>query len=97
MTRAVMTISVCNQSSMSTQCAQYDCTDTVVFRRVNQLSVSPSHPGQLNLLPSAGREMSRPTSQSAMTLYGWGVKAGMVHSTCGQTCEWQAKLCDPSL
>ena len=39
------------------------------------------HPGQFSLLPSAGREMS--TSQSAAMLCGWGVKAGMVHSTCG--------------
>ena len=38
---------------------------------------SPSHPGQLSLLPSAGREMS--TSQSAVMLCCWGVKAGMVH------------------
>jgi len=37
--------------------------------------------GQLSLLPSEGREMS--TIQSAVTLCGWGVKAGMVHSTCG--------------
>ena len=37
--------------------------------------------GQLSLLPSVGREMS--TSQSAVMLCGWGVKAGMVHSTCG--------------
>ena len=37
--------------------------------------------GQLSLLPSAGREMS--TGQSAVMLCGWGVKAGMVHSTCG--------------
>jgi len=26
-------------------------------------------------------------------LCGWGVKAGMVHSTCGWTCGWQVKLC----
>jgi len=31
-------------------------------------------------LLSAGREMS--TSQSAVMLCGWGVKAGMAHSTC---------------
>jgi len=37
------------------------------------------------------------TGQSAVMLCGWGVKAGMVHSTCGQTCGWQVKLCDPSL
>ena len=36
--------------------------------------------GQLSLLPSAGREVS--TNQSAVMLCGWGVKAGMVHSTC---------------
>jgi len=51
------------------------------LRRINHLSISPSHLGQLSLLPSAGREMS--TSQSAVMLCGWGVKAGMVHSTCG--------------
>jgi len=38
-------------------------------------------PGQLSLRPSARREMS--TSQSAVMLCGWGVKAGMVHFTCG--------------
>jgi len=32
------------------------------------------HPGQLSLLPSAGWEMS--TSQIAVMLCGWGVKAG---------------------
>jgi len=37
--------------------------------------------GQLSLLPSAGLKMS--TDQSAVTLCGWRVKAGMVHSTCG--------------
>ena len=54
-----------------------------------------SHPGQLSLLPSVGREIS--TDQSAVTLCGWGVKAGMVHSTCGCTCGSQVKLCDLSL
>ena len=29
-------------------------------------------------------------------LCGWGVKAGMVHPTCGQMCGWQVKMCDPS-
>ena len=37
--------------------------------------------GQLSLLPSAEREMS--TGQSAVMLCAWGLKAGMVHSTCG--------------
>jgi len=37
-----------------------------VFGRANHLSISPSHPGRLSLLPSAGRKMSRPTSQSVM-------------------------------
>jgi len=40
-----------------------------------------SHSGQLSLLPSVGWKMS--TGQSAVMLCGWGVKAGMVHSTCG--------------
>jgi len=47
----------------------------------NHVNISPSHSGQLSLLPSAEREMS--TSQNAVTLCGWGVKAGMVHATCG--------------
>jgi len=51
------------------------------LRRINQLSISPSHPSQLSLLPLVGREMS--TSQSVVMLCGWGVKAGMVHSSCG--------------
>jgi len=33
-----------------------------------------SHPGQLSLLPSVGREMS--TSQNALMHCGWGIKAG---------------------
>jgi len=40
-----------------------------------------SHSGQLSLLPSVGQKMF--TSQSVVMLCGWGVKAGMVHSTCG--------------
>ena len=32
-----------------------------------------------------------------MLLCGWGIKAGVVHTTCGWTCGWQVKLCDPSL
>jgi len=43
------------------------------LRRINYLSISPNHLGQLSLLPSAGRETS--TSQSAVMLCGWGVKA----------------------
>ena len=35
-----------------------------------------NHPGRLSLLPSVGRKMS--TSQRAVMLCGWGVKAGMV-------------------
>jgi len=35
--------------------------------------------GQLSLLPSAGQKMS--TGQSGVMLCGWGVNAGMVHST----------------
>jgi len=39
-----------------------------VFGRASHRSISPSHPGQLSLLPSAGQEMS--TRQSAVTLCG---------------------------
>jgi len=35
----------------------------------------------LSLLPSVGWEMR--TSQRAVMLCSWGVKAGVVHSTCG--------------
>ena len=48
-----------------------------VLGRVNHLSISPSHPDQLSLLPSVGWEMS--TSQSAVMLCSWGIKTGMVH------------------
>ena len=51
-------------------------------------------PGQLSLLSSAGWEMS--TGQNVVTLCGWEVKAGMVHSICGCMGGWQIKLCDPS-
>jgi len=40
-----------------------------------------SHSGHVSLLPSSGRKMS--AGQSAVMLCGWGVTAGMVHSTCG--------------
>jgi len=39
------------------------------------------HPGQLSLLPSAGWKIS--TGLTAVMLCGWGVKAGMTHSSCG--------------
>jgi len=42
-----------------------------------------NHPLQLSLLSSVGWKMS--TSQTAVTLCGCGVKAGMAHSTCEQT------------
>jgi len=61
--------------------------------RVNHLGLASSS-GQLSLLPSVGRKMS--TGQSAMTVCGWGVKAGMVHFTCG-ACGWQIKRCGSSL
>ena len=72
---------------------RYCILSVTVFGRANHLSISPSQPGQLGLLPSAGREMS--TGQSAATLCGWGVKAWLI--TCGCMCWWQVKLCDPSL
>jgi len=52
-----------------------------VFGRLTTLVFQPSHPGQISLLPLQGREMN--TSQSAVMLCGWGVKAGMAYSTCG--------------
>jgi len=39
-----------------------------VFGGANHLSISPSHSGQLSLLPSVGREMS--TSQNVVMLCG---------------------------
>ena len=54
-----------------------------------------SHPGQLSPLPYAAWEMS--TGQSVVMLCSWGVKAGMAHTLCGQTCGRHVKLCDPSL
>jgi len=39
-----------------------------------------SHSGQLSLLPSAEWKVS--IGQSVVTLCGWGVKAGAVHSAC---------------
>jgi len=52
-----------------------------VFGQVNHLNISPNNPVQLSLLPSAGQEMN--ISKSVVTLCGWGVKAGVAHSTCG--------------
>jgi len=46
----------------------------IVFGMANHLSISPTCPGQLSLLPSAEREMS--TGYSAVMLCCWGVKAG---------------------
>jgi len=50
-----------------------------IFRRANQLSIPPSHPGQLSSLPSAAWEMS--SSQSTVKLCSWGLNAGMARST----------------
>jgi len=49
--------------------------------QINHLSISPSHPGQLSLLPSAGREMN--TGLSAVMLCGWAVKAGIMDKRVG--------------
>jgi len=49
-----------------------------IFWRANHLIISQSHPGQLSLLLSLGREVS--TSHSVVMLCDWGVKAGMAHS-----------------
>ena len=47
--------------------------------RLRTARYETSHLGQRILIPSTGREMS--TGQSAVMLCGWGVKAGMVHSS----------------
>ena len=44
-----------------------------VVEWANHLSISPSHLGQLSLLPYAGREMR--TGHSAVMPCDWGVKA----------------------
>jgi len=61
----------------------------------SQLLCQSMGSGQLSLLPSAGGKIS--TGQNAVMLCGWGVTAGMVHSTCEQTRGWHVKPCDPSL
>jgi len=48
------------------------------------------HQGQLSLLPYAGREMS--TSQCAVMLCSWGVKAGWLISYVNKR-GWHVKLC----
>jgi len=48
-----------------------------VFVQIDHLSISPSQPGLVSLLPSVGLEMS--TGQSEVTFYGSGVKAGLFH------------------
>jgi len=47
-----------------------------------------NHSGQLSLLPSPGRKIS--TGQSAVTLCGWRVNAGMVHYTFYTENVWVA-------
>jgi len=51
-----------------------------IFWQVNHLSISPSHPGQLSLLPSAGRETSISQCGAALRL---GSIRRMAYSTCG--------------
>jgi len=40
--------------------------------------IATSHPGQHNLLPTAGLKMS--TGQTAVMLWGWEMYTGMAHS-----------------
>jgi len=80
------------QLSLLSSVGQDMSTSQSAVMLCGHFSISPSHAGQLSLLPSVGREMN--TSQGAVMLRGWGVKAGMVHSICGQMCGWQVKLCD---
>jgi len=67
----------------------------LVFVRLLFPVIETEHTKDNSLLPAAGGKMS--TGQNVVTLCGWGVKAGMVHSTCGQRCGWHIKLCDPKL
>ena len=61
-----------------------------VFDRTNDLGISPSHLGQLSILPSAGREMS--TGQCALRLGNKG-RYGSFHLWIN---VWVAgKTCDP--
>jgi len=64
---------------------QRECNDPTLGIFTGTVTVSVhiklSLPGQLSLLPSVLQEVS--TSQSAVMLCGWRVKAGMVYSTCG--------------
>ena len=53
---------------------------TISVKLHTHVGYTPLPSGQLSLLPSVGWEMS--TGQSAVTLCGWGVKAGMVYSSC---------------
>jgi len=72
----------------------YACRSNTVKSVHLSISPKPSRPTQPPTLSGTGNEYH---SQSAVMLCGWGVKAGMVHCTCGWTCGWQVKLCDPSL
>ena len=51
-----------------------------IFWQLNHLSISPSHPGQLSLLLSAGRETSIRQCGAALQL---GSKGRMAYSTSG--------------
>jgi len=69
-----------------------------VFGRANHLGISPSHLGQLSLLPYAGRKMG--IDQSAVMLCGWGVKMGWLIPYVDKREGGRVpgiKLCDPSL
>jgi len=61
-------------ASSITAAANTEWVTVTVVGWANHLSISPSHPGQLSLLPLAGRKMS--TGQTAVMLCGWGVNAG---------------------
>jgi len=71
----------------------------VTARPLRHCDTVTSRPGQLSLLPSAGREMSTGQSAAMLCRCGWGVKAGwlipFVDKRVGGM--WQVQLCDPSL
>jgi len=61
--------------------------------RADEYFTEPPRPTQPPTLRGTGNEYW-PKCYDALQL---GSKGRMAHSTCGQTCRWQVKLCDPSL
>jgi len=61
----------------------------------NHLGILPATQANLASCPQQNGKLS--TSQSAVMLCGWEVKAGVAQSACECTHGWQVKLYNPSL